>query len=101
MASDTSTDSGAETGWKIFATLSAIGGSMVGRKVLRKAWVGITGTEPPANPEHPDVEWREAVTWAVVSGVVVALFRLVAQRQAARTWYKARGARPPGLEDVS
>lgn len=89
-----------KTGWKIFGALSAMLAALLTRKVLALGWKAMTGKEPPANPEHPDVTWAEAATWAVASGVGVALARLVAQRKAAETWRRASGSLPPGLEDV-
>ncbi len=66
--------------------------------MLEKSYTGVTGKVPPANPEDPDVDWREAVGWAVLSGVVMALARLLFQRTAARSYIKRTGELPPGLE---
>lgn len=94
-------DNSGGMGYKIIATVSALAGATVARKLLTAVWKKATGKEPPANPEHPDVTWAEAASWAAVSGVVVGLARLVAQRQTAATWHRASGHLPPGLEETS
>ncbi len=91
----------AETGWKVFAALSALLAALLARKAVTLAWKTATGKEPPSNPEDPEITWAEAGGWAVASGVAVGLARLVAQRQAARTWTKASGTPPPGLRAAS
>jgi hypothetical protein len=93
--------SGSKMGWKIAGTGSAILAGVLTRKLLTKTWTSITGNEPPSNPEHPEVTWPEAISWAVLSGVAVALARLVATRTAADRWVKATGSLPPGLEETS
>jgi hypothetical protein len=94
-------DQSGKTGYKIMAALSSLLGAQVARKLLTVVWKKAAGKEPPANPEHPDVTWPEAISWAVASGVVVALVKLVAQRQVAATWQRASGELPPGLEETA
>lgn len=91
-------DEGGKTGYKLLATLGGLVGATIARKLLTAVWTKAAGKEPPSNPEHPDVTWAEATMWAVVSGVAVALARLVVQRQVAATWHRASGQLPPGLE---
>jgi hypothetical protein len=85
-------------GYKILAGASAAVGTTVARKALEGGWKTATGKEPPANPEHPDVKWGEAATWAVASAAIVALGKLMAQRRVAATWRRASGELPPGLD---
>jgi Protein of unknown function (DUF4235) len=100
MADDTGNGDG-KTGYKIIAMASALIGAAIARKLLTIGWKAATGKEPPANPEHPDVTWAEAASWAVASGVVVGLVKLVAQRQVAATWHRASGELPPGMEETA
>jgi hypothetical protein len=86
-------------GYKVMAMLATLVGATVARKTLTFAWKATTGKEPPANPEHPAVTWAEALSWAVVSGAVVGVARLVAQKKVAATWHRSTGALPPGLEE--
>jgi hypothetical protein len=89
------------TGYKILAVLASFLGAMLARKGVAAAWKLVSGNEPPANPEHPDVTWGEAAAWAVISGAVVGLARMVAQKRVASTWHHATGSLPPGMEDAA
>jgi hypothetical protein len=84
--------------WKLVGGLGTVLVGNAARNALESGYKSATGKIPPANPEDPDVEWREAVTWAIVSGVVMALARLLFQRAAAGAWVKYKGELPPGLE---
>lgn len=83
--------------WSVFSLVSAIGAATVARKALEKGWTMATGKNPPENPADPDVEVREAVAWALVTGALIALARMFAQRRAAGYYTKSTGHRPPGL----
>ncbi|TIC86634.1 DUF4235 domain-containing protein [Nocardioides sp. GY 10127] len=80
------------------ATVSAVGAAFVARKVLTSTWQAATRRKPPANPADPDVEMWEAVLWAVSTGAVVAVARMLAQRRVAEYYRKSTGELPPGLE---
>jgi hypothetical protein len=84
--------------WKLVGGIGTVLAGNVARNMLEKSYKSVTGKVPPHNPEDPDVEWREAITWAIVSGVVMALARLLFQRAAAGQWVKHKGELPPGLE---
>lgn len=84
--------------WSIFSLVSALGAAAVAKKAINASWKTATGKTPPENPADPDVQMREAVMWAVVSGTFVALARMLAQRRAAGYYIKSTGRMPPGLE---
>lgn len=90
-----------ETLWKMLAGLAAVGAAVGARNALIKGWERQRGSAPPANPADPSTDWSEAITWAVLTGALVGLARLLAARGAAEGWRKATGAYPPGLEEVS
>ena len=90
-----------ELGWKVMGLVSAVGAGFVAKKVVTVGWKAVTGNEPPTNPEDPEVTWQEAVGFAVVSGAVLGLARMLASRQAASAWHRATGSLPPGLREVS
>jgi CDP-diglyceride synthetase len=94
-------DDGGKHGYKALATIAALIGALVARKSLAFAWKIATGKEPPANPEHPAVTWPEAITWAVVSGAVVGLARLAAQKKVAASWHRSTGTLPPDVEKTA
>ena len=98
MADD---DQRGQTAYKILALAASLFGAMVARKTLTVSWRLLKGKEPPANPEHPEVTWAEAATWAVVSGAFVGLARMIAQKRMAASWHRSTGNLPPGLEDTA
>jgi hypothetical protein len=98
MSSD---EQSGKTGYKLMALIASLVGALVARKTLAFTWKTVSGKEPPANPEHPAVTWPEAVTWAVVSGAVVGLARLAAQKKVAASWHRSTGSLPPGLEETA
>lgn len=87
--------------WKLLGGLSAVVAGIAGRKVLETGWRAVVGDAPPTNPESPDTTWQEAVGWALLSGVVVGLARLLAARKAAEMYRRSTGHLPPGLENVA
>ena len=46
----------------------------------------------------PDVDVWEAVMWAAVSGTLIALARMFAQRKAATYYQRSKGELPPQLQ---
>ncbi|MBM9460564.1 DUF4235 domain-containing protein [Nocardioides sp. zg-536] len=83
--------------WSVLSVVAALGAAAVARKGIDTGWKVATGKEPPANPADPDVALREAVAWAAVSGTLVALARMFAQRRAARYYVRSTGHLPPPL----
>lgn len=72
----------AENAIALASTLAAVA---VTKKVVDATWkVGSGGKTPPTDPTDPDVELREAITWAVLSGVAISLTRLFMARRLAR-----------------
>ena len=55
------------------------------RKAAGKGYHVVTKTDPPRNPAHPDVAWKEAILWTVASGIVAGLARLGVRRWLAET----------------
>ena len=84
--------------WKVLGTGAAVGAAMVARKLVASGWTAATGKEPPDNPADPEVSWQEAVGWAVVSGAVIEVARLIATRQAAAYYTKSAGHMPKQLQ---
>lgn len=84
--------------WSVFSLVAALGAAAVARQALDRSWQLATGKKPPENPADPDVEVWEAVAWATVTGAVIALARMFAQRRAASYYVRSTGHRPPQLE---
>ncbi|HEY0903163.1 MAG TPA: DUF4235 domain-containing protein [Marmoricola sp.] len=85
--------------WGIFSLLAAVLAAAAARKALSTSWQAATGKPPPANPASPDVEMREAIAWAAVSGTIVAIARMLATRRAAQYYARSTGHLPPGVAD--
>ncbi|RJK94281.1 DUF4235 domain-containing protein [Vallicoccus soli] len=92
---------GAALAWRVVGLGSAIAAGVAARKVAVTGWKLATGSQPPVNPEAPDVSVGEAVGWAVASGAIVGVARLLATRKVADYWQRSTGALPPGMEKVT
>ena len=84
--------------WTVMSLGSALGAAAVARKGLDKSWQVATGKKPPENPADPDVQIWEAALWAGITGAMVALARMFAQRRAASYYTKSTGHLPPALQ---
>ncbi|QWC84864.1 DUF4235 domain-containing protein [Nocardioidaceae bacterium] len=84
--------------WSLMSTVSTILAGIVARKAIASTWSAATSKEPPANPADPDVSMNEAVAWAVFSGALVQVARMLAARRAAVYYTRSTGHLPPGLE---
>jgi len=69
---------------KVTGMAAAFAAAYVARKVITFAWTRITGKEPPVSPEDPEVGIKEALGWAVVTGVGMEAARLLATRAATK-----------------
>lgn len=82
--------------------LVGIGTGLVVRKasdaLISKAWRRTRHSEPPADPASPGTPWKDAVSWAIASGVAMAVGRLLATRGTATAKMKITGKVPEGLE---
>ena len=77
---------------------AALAAAALAKKTLNSSWRAATGKNPPENPADPDVDVWEAVMWAAVSGTIVALARMLAQRKAAGYYKRSAGQLPPQLQ---
>lgn len=88
-------------GWRILGGVSAALAGIAARKLLTTGWQKTTGRNPPANPAAPGTEWREALPFALASGAVMGLARMLATRRAAGYYKKSTGHLPAGMEEVT
>lgn len=54
--------------------------AMLARKGTEKTWTWVTDEPPPREEPNSDVDLKDAVLWATVSGVVAGLTRLAVRR---------------------
>jgi len=88
------------TTWKFMGTGGAVLSGILAKKVLTTGWEKATGNPPPANPESPDISWGEALAWAIVSGAIIGVVRMLTARKAADLYRKSTGHLPPDMEEV-
>ncbi|WP_122262730.1 DUF4235 domain-containing protein [Ornithinimicrobium cerasi] len=84
---------------KLVTTAAAIGAAAVARKMTDGTWKFVTGKDSPDNPEDPDIDLKEAVAFAVLSGVIMGLARMLANRQTTRVLAKGQGKSSEQLAD--
>ncbi|WP_340538240.1 DUF4235 domain-containing protein [Nocardioides sp. GXZ039] len=84
--------------WSAFSLIAALGAATVAKKAINTSWKAATRKQPPENPADPDVDLREAVAWAIVSGAFVGLARMLAQRRAASYYARSTGHLPASLQ---
>src|SRR4051812_7304125 len=84
--------------WTLFSLASALAAAALAKKTLNTSWRAATGKNPPENPADPDVDVFEAVMWAAISGTIVGLARMLAQRKAAGYYKRSAGHLPPQLQ---
>ncbi|WP_338748717.1 DUF4235 domain-containing protein [Janibacter alittae] len=80
--------------WSLATTAAAIGGGIMARKVIEKAWALVTDGTVPNNPEDPEVDWAEAIAFALVSGAVVQLARIMVNHKSTQAYAKRKGRLP-------
>ena len=84
--------------WSLMSLGAALGAAAMSKKALDGGWKAATGKQPPENPADPDVDIREAVAWAVASGTIMALAKMLATRRAANYYAKSTGHLPGQLQ---
>jgi hypothetical protein len=90
-----------ETLWKAVGTGAGVLAAALARRMLMAGWQKTKKADPPTNPASPETKWSEALAWAVLTGVMIGVARLIATRGAAEGWRRATGLYPPGLEEVT
>jgi len=78
-----------ENAWTAAGILTVIAGAMIGRTLLKSGWRAATGNEPPQDPDAEDTTWKQALTWAVVTGAIIGVARALSQKGASaaeRRW---------------
>ena len=83
--------------WSLATTGAAIGGGIVAKKVIEKVWALITDGNVPDNPEDPEVEWVEAVAFALVSGAAVQLVRVMINHKSTQAYARRQGRLPDSV----
>lgn len=91
----------ANIGWKLLAAGAGMAAGIVAQKLTDGTWRFVSGDSSPTQPEDPDIDWKQAVAFAVFSGAVVGLTRMLATREAAKAYRKSTGHLPEDYEKKS
>ncbi len=82
-------DKRGDGGSKALGAIAAFAAAFAARKLITFAWTRVTGKEPPSDPQDPQVGIGEALSWAIITGVVIETARLLAVRAATRRLRRA------------
>jgi Protein of unknown function (DUF4235) len=82
-------------GWRITTIAVGIPVGIAAKKGVEKAWAAFRPANPPRAAKDPDVTWGDALGWAALSAVGVAVAQLVTTKGAASLWRRLVGAEPP------
>lgn len=86
-----------EQTWMLTSAASAVVAAVITRAAARGTWTSAKGTHPPRNPASPQTSWPEALAWAMGTGMLVSMARLLAERAAAGGWRQTMGRLPSRL----
>ena len=96
----TSTRKGSKQLWKAYSRGATVLSGVLTLKLTERTWQLATRRKPPNHPEHPDANMREALTWAVLSGVTAELVKVAVSRRIAQYWVRSTGHLPPGMDPL-
>jgi Protein of unknown function (DUF4235) len=82
-------------GWRLTTIAVGIPVGIATKKIIEKAWAAARPGDPPRAPRDPDATWGDALGWAALSALGVAIAQLVTTKSAASVWRKLVGAEPP------
>ena len=69
----------------VVALVSTLGATALAKKAVDATWkAGSRGKTPPTDPADPDIEIREAILFAVLSGAAISVVRLFIARKLAQ-----------------
>jgi hypothetical protein len=90
-------------GWKTITVVSGILAGFATQRVLTVPWKLVRGSAPPTVAADRSSSLRDALSWAVATGVGVGVARLLAIRAAAGVWEATVHEPPPeaGLAEQS
>lgn len=84
---------------KVLTAGAAVAASFVARKATDGTWSFVTGKEVPDNPDDPDLDIKDAIVFALLSGAIIAVARMLANREATRLVAKTQGRSREAVAD--
>ena len=88
-------------GWKITTIAIGIPVGIAAKKGVNRAWAAARPDQPPRGPKDPNVSWGDALGWAALSAVGVAVAELVTMKGASTVWRTLVGAEPPPVKKAN
>ena len=82
-------------GWRITTIAVGIPVGIAVKKAVEAAWAKARPGDPPRTARDPDATWGDALGWAALSALGVAITQLVTTKGAASLWRKLIGTDPP------
>jgi hypothetical protein len=67
----------------VIGLVTTLAATAVAKKAVDATWKIGAGKKPPTDPTDPDVQVREAMLWAVLSGAVIGVAKMWASRKIA------------------
>lgn len=86
-----------ERAWDALSLATAVLVGIAVRRLLAIGWEQWMDREAPKNPAARSVDWSDALTWTIASGIAVGLSRLAARRGLAKGWKHVRGHYPHAM----
>ena len=80
--------------WTLGTAGAAALGVAIANKASKGVWKKATSGSVADDPQDPATGWGKAVAYAMLSGALVQVVRMVITRQATRTYINATGHRP-------
>ncbi|MDQ3591850.1 MAG: DUF4235 domain-containing protein [Actinomycetota bacterium] len=95
-----STSAGSKQLWKVYSKGATILSGVLTIQLAQKLWRAAARKEPPSSPEHPEIDVREAIMWALLSGAVAELVKVAVSRKTAQYWVRSTGNLPPDMDPI-
>lgn len=86
--------------WNVYSGGIAAVTALVAHKVVNSVWTTVTGADTP-DPNDPAIPGREAIAWALASGIGIGMAQLVVNRFAAQRWEAFTGEHVPSTRPVT
>jgi|SRR5690242_8849857 Protein of unknown function (DUF4235) len=84
-------------GWRIMTLAVGIPVGVAVKKGIDRAWMAARPDRPPRGARDPNASWGDAISWAALSAIGVAITQLATTKAATKLWRKFVGAEPPPL----
>jgi hypothetical protein len=87
-------NTGGKIGMKLLTVVVGIPIGIATRKVVEKVWIA-AGPDRPHEAKDEGFQWADAISWAALTGMGMALADLLARKGAEEIWRTVVGSRPP------